>query len=229
MKPQALLSILAAASIAAGALAQQAPSPSAPKTPRADKPMVATEIESVRLNVENDGENAYFHFIDSVRLTATNMVVECDSLEVFATREAEEQSNIGKFSAIKEIVASGNVRIVQEERTATCQRAVVKPNEERIELSGNPMVVQPTGRIVTYNPGDKILLDRGNGRIQIITDGPRKLKLTSSAIGDLGFEDQGPIPTSGEETAEPADEEASEATESEADAQAEEPKDEEDK
>ncbi len=160
-----------------------------------EKPQVATEIESVRLQVENDGENAYFHFSDAVRLTATNMVVECDSLEVFATREAEEQSAIGKFSAIKEIVATGNVRIEQEERTATCQKAIVKPNEERIILTGNPVVVQPGGRIVTYNPGDKILLDRGNGRIQIITDGPRKLRLTSSAIGDLGFETKEPIPT----------------------------------
>ena len=202
MRYRATLSTFAATLIAATAIAQPTPAPQAPTAPREDKPMVATEIESIRLNVENDGENAYFHFIDSVRLTATNMVVECDSLEVFATREAEQQSNIGKFSAIKEIVASGNVRIVQEERTATCQKAVVKPNEERIVLSGNPVVVQPGGRIVTYNPGDKILLDRGNGRIQIITDGPRKLRLTSSAISDLGFEDQGPVPTSSEETSE---------------------------
>lgn len=200
MKAHTILSLLAAISIIGSALSQQATPPQAPKAPREDKPVVNTEIESVRLNVENDGENAYFHFSDSVRLTATNMVVECDSLEVFATREAEQQSNIGKFSAIKEIIAAGNVRIVQEERTATCQKAVVKPNEERIVLSGNPVVVQPTGRIVTYNPGDKILLDRGNGRIQIITDGPRKLRLTSSAIGDLGFENQGPIPTTGEDT-----------------------------
>lgn len=199
MKAKTTLSLFVAIAIASAITAQQAPPT---QTPRTDKPIVATEIESVRLNVENDGENAYFHFSDSVKLTATNMLVECDSLEVFATREAEEQSNIGKFSAIKEIVASGNVRIVQEERTATCQKAVVKPNEERIVLSGNPVVVQPGGRIVTYNPGDKILLDRGNGRIQILTDGPRKLRLTSSAIGDLGFEDQGPVPTSGEDTAE---------------------------
>ncbi|MBD5778017.1 hypothetical protein IEN85_00725 [Pelagicoccus sp. NFK12] len=160
-----------------------------------EKKPVATEIESVRLQVQNDGEKAYFHFSDAVKLTATNMVVECDSLEVFATREAEEQSAIGKFSAIKEIVATGNVRIVQEERTATCQKAIVKPNEERIILTGNPVVVQPGGRIVTYNPEDEILLDRGNGRISIITKGPRKLRLTSSAIGDLGFETKEPIPT----------------------------------
>ncbi|MBC2605052.1 LptA/OstA family protein [Pelagicoccus albus] len=179
---------------------------------KAEKPQVATQIESVKLQVQNDGDKAYFHFSEGVKLTATNMLVECDSLEVFATREAEEQSQIGKFSAIKEIIASGNVRIIQEERTATCQKAVVQPNEERIVLTGNPVVVQPSGRLVTYNPDDKILLDRGNGRISIITDGPRKLKLTGSAISDLGFENQGPIPTSGEDTVEQEDGEATEAT-----------------
>ena len=174
-----------------------------------DKIPVATEIESVRLQVENDGENAYFHFTGAVRLTATNMILECDSLEVFATRQAEEQSAIGKFSAIKEIIATGNVSIVQEERTATCQKAVVKPNQEHIVLSGNPVVVQPGGRIVTYNPEDEIVLDRGNGRISIVTKGPRRLRLTSSAIGDLGFESEAPVPNA---TAESATEASAEET-----------------
>lgn len=183
MRSRTTLSILAAGFLAVTAFSQTV-----------EKPQVATEIESMRLQVENDGEKAYFHFSDAVKLTATNMIVECDSLEVFATREAEEQSNIGKFSAIKEIIASGNVRIEQAERTATCQKAIVQPNEERIILTGNPVVVQPGGRIVTYNPEDEILLDRGNGRISIIAKGPRRLRLTSSAITDLGFESKEPIP-----------------------------------
>ncbi len=184
MRNRTPLTLLAAGFLAVSAFAQNE-----------EKKPVATEIESMRLQVENDGEKAYFHFSDAVKLTATNMLVECDSLEVFATREAKEQSAIGKFSAIKEIVATGNVRIEQAERTATCQKAIVKPNEERIILTGNPVVVQPGGRIVTYNPKDEILLDRGNGRISIIAKGPRRLRLTSSAIGDLGFETKEPIPT----------------------------------
>ncbi len=191
MRTRAPLSFLAAGFLAVAAFAQTE-----------EKVAVATEIESVRLQVENDGENAYFHFSDAVKLTATNMIVECDSLEVFATREAEEESAIGKFSAIKEIVATGNVRIEQEERTATCQKAIVKPNEERIVLTGNPVVVQPGGRIVTYNPEDEIVLDRGNGRISIIAKGPQRLRLTSSAIGDLGFENKAPVPTESDYVAE---------------------------
>lgn len=191
MKTRAPLTFLAAGLLAVATFAQNE-----------EKAPVATQIESVRLQVENDGENAYFHFSDAVKLTATNMLVECDSLEVFATRTAEEETDLGKFSAIKEIVAKGNVRIEQAERTATCQKAIVKPNEERIVLTGNPVVVQPGGRIVTYNPEDEIVLDRGNGRISIITKGPQKLRLTSSAIGDLGFENKAPVPTESDYVAE---------------------------
>lgn len=206
MKKQFIAPLIAAVLAFASAIAQDD-----------EKPPVATEIESVRLQVQNDGDNAYFHFSESVVLTATNMIVECDSLEVFATREAQEQSNIGKFSAIQEIIASGNVKIVQEERTATCQKAVVQPNQERIVLSGNPVVVQPGGRLVTYNPEDEIVLDRGNGRISINTKGPRKLRLTGSAISDLGFENQGPIPTATEDSEETEEEAAAEDSSSQID------------
>lgn len=163
------------------------------------KERVQTEIESVRLQVQNDGEKAYFLFSEGVVLRATNMYVECDSLEVFATREAEKQENIGKFGAIQKIVATGNVRIVQQERTATCQKAVVQPNEQRIVLSGSPVIEQPGGQFLTYNPGDEIILERGNGSIDVRTTGPKKLKLTSSAIDDLGFEQTAPVPSAEDE------------------------------
>lgn len=169
------------------------------------KERVQTEIESVRLRVQNDGEKAYFLFSEGVVLRATNMLVECDSLEVFATREAEKQENIGKFGAIQKIVATGNVRIVQQERTATCDRAVVQPNEERIVLSGNPVIVQPGGQFLTYNPNDEIILERGNGKIEVNTTGPKKLKLISSAIDDLGFEGDAPVPSAEDQPEEDAE------------------------
>ena len=159
-----------------------------------DKPLRQTEIESVRLKVQNDGDNAYFLFSEAIILRATNLVLECDQLEVFATRAAEAEGDVGKYGAIKEVIASGNVRITQEQRVATCQKAVVQPGEERIVLSGNPVVEQPGGRVITLNPEDEIILDRGNGQININTKGPNKLRLIGSPIRDLGFEEKEPIP-----------------------------------
>ncbi len=197
MKFRPLIAILLSGALAQATFAQ-----------RVDKPLVQTEIEAVRLKVQNDGENAYFLFSEEVLLTATNMRVECDQLEVFATRQAEDDGQVGKFGAIRQIIASGNVRIEQAERTATCQKAVVQPNQERIVLSGSPVVEQPGGRVTTFNPEDEIILDRGNGKISIDTKGPRKLRLTSTAIRDLGFEQELPVPT-------PPEDEAEEETEAE--------------
>ncbi|MDQ8203881.1 LptA/OstA family protein [Pelagicoccus sp. SDUM812003] len=168
----------------------QAQTLSTPQKPA--KPKVQTEIESVRLRVQNDGEKAYFHFSESVILTATNMLLECDSLEVFAIREAEKAENIGKFGAIQEIIASGNVRIVQEERTATCDKAIVQPNQERIVLTGAPATVQQTGGTIT---SDEIVLNRADGRITFDGTKNRKIRLLGPAIGDLGFEQKNPVPT----------------------------------
>lgn len=231
MKSRVLFSLLAATILAANALSQQASEPTAPKAPREDKPLVATEIESVRLNVENDGENAYFHFIDSVRLNATNMVLECDSLEIFATREAEEKAQIGKYSAIREIIAKGNVKIVQEERTAICDLATIKPNEERIVITGAPARVLQTGGEIT---GDKIILNRANGQITFEGSNSRRIRLRGPAIGDLGFEQTKPVPTPEDRDSETADDETEQASEEESkepapDAIKKEPKEEKDK
>ena len=160
-----------------------------------EKPLVATVFEAHKGYVQNDGDNAYFLLTENVVVIATNMRLECDKLEVFASRTAEDPSDIGQFGAIKEIIATGNVRIEQAERTATCQKAIVQPNQERIVLTGNPVVEQPGGRLVTFNPEDEIILNRGNGKISINTKGPRKLRLTSTAIKDLGFEQDLPVPT----------------------------------
>lgn len=156
-----------------------------------EKPVVQTEIESIRLQVQNDGENAYFHFNGFVVLTATNMRLECDDLEVFASREAEADGQIGKFGAIKKIIATGHVRIIQEERTATSEKAVVEPNEERIVLTGNAVIEQAGFSF----EGKEIILNRFNGTINIDGDLTRKIHLTGPAIGDLGFEEKSPVPT----------------------------------
>lgn len=194
--------------LAALALAALAPVAAQPD----EKALRNTEIEAVRLMVENDGDNAYFIFSEDVVLYATNLVVECDQLEIFATRETQSDSDIGEFGAIKEVIATGRVRIVQEERVATCDKAIVQPRLQRIVLTGNAVVQQPGGRLVTESPEDEIILDRGNGRITIDTKGPRKFRFIGSPIRDLGFEQQSPVPTEAPATETEADTEAESET-----------------
>ncbi len=205
------LALIGAALIVVGA--------SAPAQQTADMPLQQTEIESVRLRAQNDGDNAYIIFSEAVVLRGTNLLIECDQLEIFATRAAEGQEDFGKYGAIKEVIATGHVRITQAQRVATCEKAIVKPREERIILAGNPAVEQPGGLITVPNPEDEIVLERGNGTITVNTKGPKKLRLVGSPIRDLGFEQKEPEPTQPLEDestdAEPSPENAAPAAEDE--------------
>ena len=90
-------------------------------------PSPQTVISSDRLEMENDGEKAFFLFSDNVKLTGNNLIVTCDRLEVHSNRTGDLDANFGKLGSIKQIVAVGNVSISQEGRTARAGRVEVIP------------------------------------------------------------------------------------------------------
>lgn len=166
-----------------------------------------TEIESVRLRVQNDGDTAYFVFSEEVRLQATNLILECDTLEVFARRDADAEAAVGTIGAIQRIVATGNVRIEQAQRVATAGKAVVEPNEERIVLTEKPVVTQAGTRL----EADELIIERGNGTIIVNPTTPNKLRFIGPAIDDMGFENEKPAEPEAE--APPAEDSAAEENE----------------
>lgn len=147
-----------------------------------------TEIESVRLRVQNDGDTAYFIFSEEVRLQATNLLLVCDTLEVFARRDADAEAAVGTLGAIQRIIATGNVRIEQAQRVATAGKAVVEPNEERIVLTEKPVVTQAGTRL----EADELIIERGKGTIVVNPTTPNKLRFIGPAIDDMGFENEKP-------------------------------------
>lgn len=198
--------LLASAFLAASPLLQAQTPPPQPSLV-AEKPVLPTEIESERLYIENDGERATFLFEGGVALSATNLRLDCDRLEVFASREEDLDAPIGKFGAIQRILATGNVRIEQEERVATAGQAEVLPREEVIILTEEPTVMQ-AGTTVS---GEKLTIERGRGRIQVQGSERRKVRLSGPPIRDLGFEEDPENPTP------PVDEEATAAETDETD------------
>ncbi|MGY8696782.1 MAG: LptA/OstA family protein [Verrucomicrobiia bacterium] len=157
-----------------------------------DKPLQPTVIEAERSRSEtNDGES-YLIFSGSVKLTGTNLVITCNQLEVFARtkeNEEDEEAAIGAFSSIQRILATGNVRIVQEERTATAGRLEVLPNEEVIILTEDPMLFQDGN--TAGGKGTELRFYSGKGRVEWTGGADNKVKFTGPPIQDLGFEDDG--------------------------------------
>lgn len=154
--------------------------------PSSEAQVGATEPQSTiitsegPLQMRNDGVEAYFVMTDNVRLVGTNLEVTCDKLEVFAETEKDpdDPKGFGGISGIRRVVATGHVVVMQEGRRATAGRAEVLPQEDKIELTENPVVTDPQGTL----EGSVITIYRGEQHA--VAQDP---KLTLRALPNLGF------------------------------------------
>jgi len=133
-------------------------------------------------------------FTDQVVVTGNNLKLYCDNLRVVAIRKGDPAATLGEYGFFKSLVATGRVRIVQGDREATCGRAEVFPNEDRIVLSENPVVRSIDDQYVVTGP--EILLYRGQRRAVVRGTAEERSRITLPAMKNLGFE---------EEEAEPAE------------------------
>jgi lipopolysaccharide export system protein LptA len=163
------------------AAAKAQPSAAAPATPP-----VPTVIESGSAEMVSTEKETTFTFRNGVTVTATNMKLTCDHLEVIARRSGDPNATFGKQEDFKSLVAVGGVRIVQSDREATCDRAEVFPDEDKVVLTGNPVVRSTDGQYQASGP--KMVLHRGERRAQIIADAGERPRISLPPLKDLGYE-----------------------------------------
>jgi len=171
-------------------LPAQTPPPGAADTP---PPPTVIECAGLSETVSTDTETIVT-FRDQVVVTGNNLRLTCDFLRVVASRVGDPKATLGKFGYFKSLVATGNVRIIQGDREATCGRAEIFPGEDRVVLSRltkNPEEPYPSIRIkdeYTAN-GPRMILYRGERRAVIEPEeGEGRSRFTLPAIKDLGFE-----------------------------------------
>ena len=148
------------------ALAQTNVTDSAPKS---------VVIESTQ-GAEWDFNSGLAVFRGNVKVTdAPTMVIECDLLTAhFGATTTSTNTALG---SVDSIVAEQNVVIdfvtTQGKRHATGDKAVYSAATDVVELSGNPIVTIPQGRIT----GPVIILDRKNNKFRV----PGSFKFVSSS------------------------------------------------
>jgi len=170
MRPLPLLATALALTWAAGARAAEIP----------ETTVSSISAESVSTDTET---TTTFH--DDVVALGNDLVLNCDNLKVIASRIGDKTVTLGKYGKFKYLLATGNVRIVQGDRTATCGRAEVFPGEDRIVLTENPKVqILSEGYTVT---GPRMVLYRGQRRAVIEGNPGERTKITLPPIKDLGF------------------------------------------
>ncbi len=125
-------------------------------------------------------------FTGKVIATTTNQRLTCDRLEIVALRKGDPTATIGKIESFKSLVATGNVRIIQGDREAACGRAEVLPGDNKIILSGQPVVVDHS---VNWTwTGDELEMLRGERQIR-----GKNAHFTGPPIQDLGIDKSKPV------------------------------------
>ncbi|WP_221029943.1 LptA/OstA family protein [Actomonas aquatica] len=142
-------------------------------------PLQRTELTADDMEVVSSGTETRAICVGNVMLTGTNLKITCDRLEVVVLREDDPDATLGELKGFKHLFATGNVRIVQGLREATCGRAEVLPLEDKVVLSEDPVVLDRASDFVQR--GDKITLFRGEQRMHIINP-----VLSAPPIQDLG-------------------------------------------
>lgn len=140
----------------------------------------ADSLESVSTDTET---TTTFH--DNIVVVGNDITMTCDFLKVIASRVGEKTATLGKYGKFKFLLATGNVKIVQGDRIATCGRAEVFPGEDRVVLTENPVVsIESEGYKAS---GPRMILYRGQRRAVIESAPGQRTHITMPAIKDLGF------------------------------------------
>jgi lipopolysaccharide export system protein LptA len=183
----ALVCLLAEFSIACAPGAEPGSSTVTTSGPAAPTvPLVPTVIESGSAEMVSTDKETTFTFRKGVSVTGTNMKITCDELVVIARRTGDPAATLGKQENFKSLIATGNVRILQNDREATCGRAAVYPGDDKVELTENP-VVRSIKEGWTQS-GPKMVLYRGQRRAVIEGTATERPKLVLPPLKDLGYE-----------------------------------------
>lgn len=143
-----------------------------------EAPTVITSDNAQMVSSENQST---FTFRSNVAVTGTNIKITCDELVVVANRLGDPKATLGRQDKFKSLVATGHVRILQNDREAVCERAEVFPGEDKVVLTGNPSVRSLDGQYRADGP--RLVLYRGERRA-VIEGG---VHIALPPLKDLGY------------------------------------------
>ena len=151
-----------------------------------------TVIQSRSCEIMSTDTQTLSVFTGNVIVTGNNIRLTCDRLDVVSLRSGGKQDTLGKQERFKSLVATGKVRIVQGEREANCEHAEVLPGEDRITLTGGPVVIDHGNNSMAT--GEPLVLYRRERRIT-----GTNVRIVLPPLKDLGFDQHQPPPVPTEE------------------------------
>lgn len=115
---------------------------------RQDRSKLPITVKSNEMTADNKGKTAIF---------SGKVVAKQGDITIFSDRLVVSYAD--KNESVEKIEATGNVRIVQQNRIGFADQAVYESNNGRIVLTGTPRVVQGSdsisGKVITYYVDDE--------------------------------------------------------------------------
>lgn len=134
-----------------------------------------TVIQSETLLMSELENGSLFEFKTNVEVLATNLIANCQRMEVYTRDSAEAGSELDR------ILAFDSIRVEQLGRVATANTASILPNEGKLILEGEAEIVDDRGTVT----GERLTLLQGERRalIEGSSDGKRA-RITLPALPD---------------------------------------------
>lgn len=117
-----------------------------------------------------DDKNSQVEFTGNVVATRLNATIHADHVKVLLYSKAEKKSRAVKGDSqtpddnVKQLIASGNVKVIQKDTTATADKAVYNTTKKTIVLTGKSPTVLSGKNYVT---GKKITLFQDTRRMVV--------------------------------------------------------------
>jgi len=155
--------LVAALSIGAGISAS---GPAAADKDRPDKAKVGTEeIQIIADQLVSQSKEGYAEFIGNVEVVQGNFEMRADRIRIYYQRGANlTRKSSSSGETIDRIVASGNVKIESDNRSAETEQAEYRVNDGILILKGKKTTVTDGQNLIQ---GTTITLNRNDGRITV--------------------------------------------------------------
>jgi lipopolysaccharide export system protein LptA len=129
-------------------------------------------ITADRLIAEGNSNNA--EFIGNVRAVQETTVITSEKLKIFYKKDSSGiKDNSKGDESIKEIIATGNVKILFDDKIAETQQAVYTTETRILVLNGPDSKVTSGKNTIS---GSKIIFFRDDGRIKVEGSGNRRVE-----------------------------------------------------
>ena len=128
----------------------------------------------------SDQNRQYAEFTGDVRTTQGETVIESDRLKVFYKGGADLGGEQAAGEMIKKIVATGDVTIDFEDKTAYSEKAVYTAQTGELVLSGQNTRIESK---TNYIDGEKIVWNRNTGEITVIGGTDKRVEAVFESEG----------------------------------------------